>query len=60
MIKKQIYISISNKDDLYIEKMLENDPDFANLGNLASMALKQYIKKYKEDKKDEEWKIDKT
>lgn len=46
MIKKQIYISISNKDDLYIEKMLENDPDFANLGNLASMALKQYIKKY--------------
>lgn len=58
MIKKQIYINISNKDDLYIEKMLENDPDFASLGNLASMAIKEYVKNYKENKKDEEWKND--
>lgn len=55
MIKKQIYINITEKDEEYANKMLENDPDFASFPNLVSMAIKDYIKRYKESEKEKEW-----
>lgn len=55
MIRKQISFLMTEKDEIYAENMVKNDPDFASFPNLVSMAIKEYIKKYKDSEKESEW-----